>query len=187
MWTWICLGLTIVSWLYSPFIFNPYMFQAEAFYKDVRAWWGFFFVQDGGMQWVDWYENKQIMRKKGLSRSPVDLHLLLGFFGLLVIVSTLQDKLRLLTIVSTSEVVDVKALQFMSLAPPVGLSFAYCLVSAILGGACRRSDDYKPTGTTSGDLSGSVDGDEGPCCRPPLCVSALIVGLLFVIESLAPL
>merc|ERR1712038_2095943 len=48
VWTWIVLGLTIVAWLYAPFIFNPYMFNAEAFFKDIRAWWGFFLCPGRG-------------------------------------------------------------------------------------------------------------------------------------------
>lgn len=52
--TWLSLGLTISSWLCAPFIFNPYMFKMASFRKDLRAWWGFFFAQDGGMRWVEW-------------------------------------------------------------------------------------------------------------------------------------
>merc|ERR1719215_645607 len=130
-WTFVCLGLTITSWLLAPFIFNPYMFSPKCFWKDVRAWFGFFFSQDGGMLWVDWYTSKQIKPKQGAAatRPIFDLHLVLAFFGILVIVSALQEKLRVLTLVGDpARATQHEVLEIVALLPPVSLSFAYCML-----------------------------------------------------------
>lgn len=143
------------------------------------------------MKWVDWYESKQLKPKKGFQRSTLDLHMLMGFFGLLVIVSTLQDKLRLLTVISQAQGIDVMALQIMALAPPVGLSAAYCMIVSILSCFCHR--DYQPASVNSGtegsgsEAAGSSSYDEEGSCRPPLALSAGIVFGLSLVEGIAPL
>lgn len=41
-WIWLSLGLTVSSWLFAPFIFNPYQFDAGHFCEDARCLLAFF-------------------------------------------------------------------------------------------------------------------------------------------------
>jgi len=71
------LFLIIVSWLYTPCIFNPYQF----FYQD---WWDFaqardFFFKDGSRQWYEWYIERQLKPMSGIRSSPTDLVIWLVF------------------------------------------------------------------------------------------------------------
>ena len=34
----LCLGLTIVAWLWGPFIFNPYQFNRHRYQQDLKGW-----------------------------------------------------------------------------------------------------------------------------------------------------
>merc|ERR1719401_535565 len=74
-WFFFSVSLTIVSWLFAPFIFNPYQFVYRHFREDwqcVRA----FFTEDSGRHWVEWYDRTQLKAGQTSPRSCLDI----GFF-----------------------------------------------------------------------------------------------------------
>eukprot|EP00443_Scrippsiella_acuminata_P109949 CAMPEP_0115752780 /NCGR_PEP_ID=MMETSP0272-20121206/95975_1 /TAXON_ID=71861 /ORGANISM="Scrippsiella trochoidea, Strain CCMP3099" /LENGTH=231 /DNA_ID=CAMNT_0003198055 /DNA_START=24 /DNA_END=716 /DNA_ORIENTATION=+ len=74
-WTWLSVGLTIASWLYAPFIFNPYNFSASHFVSDMRSLYQFFFKRSG-KNWDSWYERTLVKPRRGVRRTMNDI----GFF-----------------------------------------------------------------------------------------------------------
>jgi hypothetical protein len=89
----ITLALTILSWLYAPFLFNPYQFEAKYFFQDFREL-RMFFTQEstqeehqGKLQWQVWHEKTQLKMpakdKKGTVRpSLVDAVYWIAFVGI---------------------------------------------------------------------------------------------------------
>jgi len=194
--TWLSLGLTITSWLCAPFIFNPYMFKMAHYLKDLSAWWGFFFVQDGGQRWVEWYEQKQLKIRHGFRRTVRDVSFLIAFLGLLVVYAVMQQKLRLLSgIFSGMEYIFM--LQVFALFPPIGLSLLYCFIVAGVGQTrtlvqSRRSARHltasSGSDSDSAESASSTDAVHVPRTpSPPLAVSAFMVTFLAILEASTPL
>jgi len=203
--TWLSLGLTITSWLCAPFFFNPYMFKMANFKKDLRAWVGFFFAQDGGLKWIEWYDAKQLKIRHGFRRSVRDVSFLIAFFLLLVVYAVMQQKLRLLSGIFAG-IRYIFLVQIFALFPPVGLSLAYCFIVAItvqtgsmvnerrqarrlrMGEASGgESDSDGASGEASSSSGSSQDEDASRPPSPSLAVSAFIVVGLAVLESAIPL
>lgn len=110
--------LTIISWLFAPFIFNPYQFASKHFTTDLAGWCRFFFAADGGA-WRDWYSNAHLQVGGGLQISAVGL---LTWAVPLIGAGVLLKEHCL-----TSNV--------LMLFPPVWFSFAACaFASAMAGG-----------------------------------------------------
>jgi len=72
LWWWFMLGITIVSWLFAPFIFNPYQYARRYFRKDVASLQRFF-LSEGGGPWSAWYEKTQLKRGTGLRVTVFDI------------------------------------------------------------------------------------------------------------------
>eukprot|EP00438_Fugacium_kawagutii_P009179 Skav206220 [mRNA] locus=scaffold1844:572445:582581:- [translate_table: standard] len=68
----LALGLTICSWLFAPFIFNPYQFDRKDFETDLGYWKEFFF-DEKGKHWVHWYTEDRIRPNAGLRSSIVEV------------------------------------------------------------------------------------------------------------------
>merc|ERR1719221_281003 len=78
-WTWVSLFLVVTSWLYAPFIFNPYNFRAKYFFADMRALKDFFFA-NRGKNWDAWYDKTVMKACKGLKLAMNDMRALKDFF-----------------------------------------------------------------------------------------------------------
>lgn len=81
----VVVAATAVSWLFAPFLFNPYQFASKYFGDDLRKWCGFFFL-NGGTAWEEWYTKAQLHPGSGVRASIVDviswgvlLHLVLNW------------------------------------------------------------------------------------------------------------
>lgn len=137
--TWLAIGITIVSWLYGPFVFNPYQFDLDEVKGDMRAWVGFF-LEDSGKWWVDNYQKTQLKASKGFRESVIGVNFLISIFCLAVWFAIVTHKLHLLNVIY-SAYPSLETLSIMSLVPPVGAGLLYCLVvsglESILG--CPRS------------------------------------------------
>lgn len=72
MWWWLVLGLTIVSWLFAPFLFNPYQYARRYFCKDLASLREFF-ISEGGGPWSAWYEKTQLLKGTGLRVTIFDI------------------------------------------------------------------------------------------------------------------
>lgn len=128
--TWLAIGITIVSWLYGPFVFNPYQFDLDEVKGDMRAWVGFF-LEDGGKWWVDNYQKTQLKASKGFRESVIGVNFLISIFCLAVWFAIVTHKLHLLNVIY-SAYPSLQTLSIMSLTPPVGFALLYCLVVSLL-------------------------------------------------------
>eukprot|EP00930_Biecheleria_cincta_P026993 TRINITY_DN18968_c0_g1_i1.p1 TRINITY_DN18968_c0_g1~~TRINITY_DN18968_c0_g1_i1.p1 ORF type:complete len:2088 (+),score=306.21 TRINITY_DN18968_c0_g1_i1:71-6334(+) len=55
LWWMIALSFTVISWIFAPFIFNPYQWRWQYVRQDHKLWKAFFFY---GEHWVLWYEQE---------------------------------------------------------------------------------------------------------------------------------
>jgi hypothetical protein len=133
-WVWVTLGLTATSWLFAPFIFNPYQFNAGQYGKDIRALMAFF-LEDQGKHWMDWFDLTQLKLKSKANHSLVDIALFGSVSCLLIFFQVLNAKAEALSQVYPDQDY-ITARCVLMLVPPIGLSFAYCLLATLLGCLC---------------------------------------------------
>jgi len=133
-WVWVTLGLTATSWLFAPFIFNPYQFNAGQYGKDLRGMMAFF-LEDQGRHWLDWFDLTQLKRKSKAEHSQIDVALLGSVSCLLIFFQVLNAKAQALSQVYPEQD-HVTARHVLMLVPPIGLSLAYCLLATLLGCVC---------------------------------------------------
>ncbi|CAE8613004.1 unnamed protein product [Polarella glacialis] len=141
LFAWISTGLTIASWLFAPFIFNPYQFTEHYVKEDVRAWVGFFF-EDSGKHWVEWYDKMQLQPRRGFRSSVIDMNFFLGFFGLSVWFAVVNHKISLLSRIYSGYPYS-HLFQMLTSLPPLGLSLVYCIAVSFLeaGFGCTRASE----------------------------------------------
>jgi len=172
-WVWCSVGLTAISWLFAPFVFNPYQFVSHHFMEDLRCLIAFF-VEDNGRHWKEWYDHAQAKPDDRLGVS-----LLVPSLFLIALCTTINFKLRAFAVLF-SESLSKTALHALMHSPPVSLSLFYCLfvviaeswvgmLSRTRASACgdapaRSSADEEAPHT------GSVDHMVGPA-RPPRAMS----------------
>ncbi|CAJ1438265.1 unnamed protein product [Effrenium voratum] len=170
--TWLAIGITIASWLYGPFVFNPYQFDLDEVKGDMRAWIGFF-IEDSGKWWVDNYQKTQLKPLKGFRESVMGVNFLISIFCLAVWFAILTHKLHLLSVIYNAYP-SVETLSIWSLIPPIGLAILYCVVISvaeeILGCPRAVAPPAKPNKKRAVELEGSgsesssedEDGEPGP-------------------------
>jgi len=128
--TWASLAITIISWLYAPFVFNPYQFSWPCVGQDFQAWRGFF-LDDGGQHWVEWYNKMQLHPRRGFRHTVIDINFFLVMFGLTAWFAAMNDKLHILTqVYAMTEYMWM--LQIVVLVPPVGFAWVFCVLQAIV-------------------------------------------------------
>jgi len=115
-------SITVVSWLYTPYIFNPYHFFYQQWW-DFRHWWAFFF-SDGGRQWFEWYQETQLKPMHGLRSTPFQVICWFFFFFSWYVV--VENKVNLLTVLWSSEAV-IMIVQNLMACPPLILIFTMVL------------------------------------------------------------
>merc|ERR1719215_1641992 len=124
-WTWFSLCLVVVSWLYAPFIFNPYNFRACHFFKDTRAL-GTFFFGVRGKHWAAWYDKTFLKPCQGVGRAMNDIGFFLAVFFLSTWYFTLNVKAEALIRVHAGEQEAGGLIHTAILLPPIFASFVYC-------------------------------------------------------------
>jgi len=134
--TWVSIGITIVSWLLAPFIFNPYQFSYRYFKKDLRGWFSFFFSEHG-KHWIEWYDRQQLQPRTGFRHTVIDINFCLVYFFCAVWFATMNQKLTILSKFYTSSWYIVE-LYVLALIPPVVLPLLFCglLTAAEVCGGC---------------------------------------------------
>jgi len=178
---WTFIGLTVFSWLYAPFLFNPYQFSRCYFLDDLRSWWAFFFRQ-GSSHWIEWFDRTQLRPRRGFRHSVWDIKALLGYFALAVWFSIVNQKLGLYQHIYIPDSDGWRGQialyrQALAVCPPVVLSVAYCLVVALLEGiasCCRWA------------MTPKAQLKQKRCTVIPLPLSALVVVALEVAEAFLP-
>mmetsp|Transcript_61921 Transcript_61921/g.164550 ORF Transcript_61921/g.164550 Transcript_61921/m.164550 type:complete len:2073 (-) Transcript_61921:147-6365(-) len=129
-WLGLVLALTIVSWLYTPYIFNPYQFAFDEWW-DFRHWREFFF-KENGRQWFEWYQDMQLKPMSGLRSTPGNVLLNLLFLGSWWVVINRKTH-------DLSVYMNMRAFEFIMFLPPVLLNFCVVLPSVAWfwpGGYC---------------------------------------------------
>eukprot|EP00930_Biecheleria_cincta_P034274 TRINITY_DN23700_c0_g1_i1.p1 TRINITY_DN23700_c0_g1~~TRINITY_DN23700_c0_g1_i1.p1 ORF type:complete len:1961 (-),score=292.91 TRINITY_DN23700_c0_g1_i1:88-5970(-) len=168
MFAWISIGLTIASWLYGPFVFNPYQFSLASVKEDARAWLGFF-LEESGKHWVEWYDKMQLKPRKGFRDSVIGVDFFFKVFCLACWFAIVNHKLSLLSVIF-SEYPLVDKLNMASLLPPIFMPLAYCVVVTIAESilSCprvlappRRTRAGILEESTSSEDSGSDDEEAG--------------------------
>jgi len=130
---WWCasLVLTAFSWLYAPFIFNPYQFAHSFFWKDFMDWKELFLGQQG-KSWKEWHEKTQLGWVKAeptrnLRATVMDAVGWMFYLGCWYTV--LNSKMYILTSASG---VNVYTTQVWALFPPIGASLSFCCVVTLI-------------------------------------------------------
>jgi len=124
-WWCIALAMTVTSWLFAPFVFNPYQFACGKFRADLRDWWVFFFSQSDP-PWHAWYEEVHLKPGSGARASPCVVIAWVLFLASWYTV--LLSKLHILTIVFSSSI-NAFVVQILSVLPPILVSGFFCLVA----------------------------------------------------------
>jgi len=151
------LALTIISWLYAPFLFNPYQFAHRYFWKDLKDWHELF-LSDHGRHWREWYEQTQLKAQSGLRGSVLDI--LAWSIFVCCWLTVLQSTMHILSMILPVEG-SLYVTRTFAVLPPVACSLLFCLVlPAVL--KCRSR-------------------------KPHLAAAALGVSVLDVIETLVKL
>jgi len=121
----VSLWLTIISWLYAPFVFNPYQFVWRHFTRDLRALFAFF-LEDSGRHWVDWYDRTQL--KLGLGFQTINDILFVGVaFFLAAWYGSLNLKIEAIGSIYTELGSTGRTFLYVySLLPPIFGSLIYC-------------------------------------------------------------
>lgn len=189
------LGLTIVSWLFAPFIFNPYQFRPKCFLLDIRASWRFF-IENGGDHYKTWYVKDQLKPLRGIRATVLDVSFGLDFFFLVLWLASLNAKILLVDNISAT----FRTYYLIMLLPPIFLPMAFCLSLVAFGKCCPQRDadgeDYTPlqveearTRGPRGPLQVKSESENKSCqCykRLPLVVVSAAVTMLTILEIVQP-
>jgi hypothetical protein len=168
VWLWVSIALVITSWLFAPFIFNPYQFVWRRFKDDCRAWCAFFF-RKRGKHWVNWYERTQL-KPKGTHRFAVDFSFILAAFLLLGWGELVLRKITTLDAVYSSAISDFEYTLIM--APAVMASVAFSFVVVAIQGLLWHCSGCV---CTSRCCNGSIG--------MPVAIAAIFVTLLDLAEA----
>eukprot|EP00928_Gymnodinium_smaydae_P087395 TRINITY_DN71664_c0_g1_i1.p1 TRINITY_DN71664_c0_g1~~TRINITY_DN71664_c0_g1_i1.p1 ORF type:complete len:873 (-),score=164.17 TRINITY_DN71664_c0_g1_i1:85-2316(-) len=192
---WISVCMTIVSWLFAPFIFNPYQFEAAEFAADVKAWMAFFFTERG-QNWVIWWEKDQL--KAGQTNRKflnflLDIGVLLSAFFLLAWYSAFESKFFSLKYIFHDNA-SVNFMKWCCFCPPVVLSVAFCVLAILADCLFARaatdddSEDASDDAVESGSGASTNKGSGAQsCCTCPLPLIAISVASLGVFEAVMTL
>eukprot|EP00929_Paragymnodinium_shiwhaense_P085473 TRINITY_DN45873_c0_g1_i1.p1 TRINITY_DN45873_c0_g1~~TRINITY_DN45873_c0_g1_i1.p1 ORF type:complete len:2183 (-),score=378.87 TRINITY_DN45873_c0_g1_i1:228-6776(-) len=133
-WWQVMAGITIVSWLFAPFLFNPYQFAHQYFLQDLR-YVKEFFLDKGGSIWSQWYEETTLKYKikalggeskgVGFRVTVFDVIYWLLFIGAWY--SAVESKLH-----TYSTIFDDKVWRVLPRLPPCMLSLLACVVLTVV-------------------------------------------------------
>jgi hypothetical protein len=189
-WMWLSLGLTIASWLYAPFIFNPYQFVAQHFWTDLRAW-AAFFVEDNGRNWVKWHDENHF-KTRGLLSSVSEIGFFFSVLFLAVWYATVNLKVGLLATIYSEYPYFAMLQHWGTLLPPVSLSLLYCGIVALAEArrgqraASKTQDPELGMVPAASDAQPTADPQSARYCTrtPHLAMSAVVVCVLDILEAL---
>jgi hypothetical protein len=188
-WTWISLTLVILSWLFAPFLFNPYQFVCKNFAADLRGWIAFFF-EKGGKHWKEWYQARQL-KMSGSRSSCLNISAFVMLFCLLTWFSAVSLKINALAILYSESVGtwvggSMTNTHLLALAPPIGSSFVYAILMVVLASCCQCVFRWrKPTALPQTTSDASEQSQRWQCCNDgfPLALSAAFVLALDLTEA----
>jgi len=197
--TWASIGITIISWLYGPFLFNPYQFSLTPVKEDLASWMAFFWGNDGE-HWVDWYRYTQLFKRGGFRDAVFGGNFIVSVFCIALWFSMVNQKLQILDAIY-STYGSVSSVQLLYLLPPVGLAWLYCIVislgEALLGrpqpvpppvdkeklpeaGAPAPEPAGASSSETETESSGDSGSDDDRRCKFPMVVPLPVSALVFV-------
>jgi len=169
---WLALGLTIASWCFGPFLFNPYQFVYKHYVQDLKAT-AAFFLQDRGALWMDWYTTTQLNAHKSQRKFAnyiLDVQILGDFFFFAAWFCVMNSKMHTLSNL-WSDSTYMRLLSLLVFVPPVMSTSIWCLVMAAF--EKRRGREAE-----------SSSEDEDFCGEGlPLMLSSVCVTILAVAEG----
>lgn len=188
-WVFLSLALVICSWLFGPFVFNPYQFHIQYFSGDLKCL-AAFFLQDNGRHWVEWYERTQLKRSSG--RSVIDISFFIGAITVVAWYAMMDVKSSALSLIFSEYFKDDPVnLNMLVLVPPFILSTVFCFMTVgleLLGGllmrALRRFDNYRHPENLEVD---DAPGKRRCSLRMPLALSSVCVLALDILEAVIAL
>jgi len=124
---WFSVALMVTSWLFAPFIFNPYQFLAKHFVQDLRCTIAFF-TEDCGRHWAEWYERTQLKARQEFHRSPLDITFFTNAFFVVVWYAAMNLKIEAFTSVY-AKYASGSVTHALMLVPPLAGSLAYCILA----------------------------------------------------------
>lgn len=122
-----CSALVIVSWLWAPYVFNPYQFK----FKDTRKDMGVlqeFFCRCGGIDWLEWYWTGRVKTGQRLFNLIWDVGFILFAISIAAWYMAITVKVSMLNSLFADR---LEFMYMIALLPPVILSFAFCLVATV--------------------------------------------------------
>eukprot|EP00927_Polykrikos_kofoidii_P034211 TRINITY_DN29045_c0_g2_i2.p1 TRINITY_DN29045_c0_g2~~TRINITY_DN29045_c0_g2_i2.p1 ORF type:complete len:1616 (-),score=185.82 TRINITY_DN29045_c0_g2_i2:54-4793(-) len=186
---WVSVWITVISWLFAPFIFNPYQFELRRFCADVRAWFAFFW-DDMGMHWVLWWEKTQLRAGQTNRRFQyylLDISLFVGFFFFAAWYAALNLKLHVISNVFSKSLL-ITGLHVGCLMPPVFSSIAFSSIVTLIEGLLETRNSTR--GQVASEETDSDTDQQLPSRCPtrlPLLLSAFWVTFLALLESVTTL
>jgi uncharacterized membrane protein len=198
VWLWASVALMITSWLFSPFIFNPYQFVWARFWDDCRAWCAFF-CDKRGLDWVRWYEKTQL-KPNAAHRFAVDTSLFFAMFLLLGWGELVLRKIDALSAIYSSAINDYEYVFILAPAVIASALFSFIAVSFerllwLCSGWVFRLRNWlhpKESGTNGDDIAEDLEAadtrmEESRCCDGligmPIAIAAVFVCLLDFAEA----
>jgi len=127
IWWFLALFLTLTSWLFAPFIFNPYQFNSSKFKEDWKDWRNFFLSES--VPWKSWYEKSQLRPGSGIRSSPASVVGWVIFVFAFYVV--LENKIHTFTVVFPNMGTILRKYA-LGILPPVVLSGCFCLLLPLL-------------------------------------------------------
>jgi hypothetical protein len=182
-WAWASLSLVMVSWLFAPFLFNPYQFARTYFCDDLKSWVAFF-TEKGGEHWIKWYMAQQSKMQVNKS-SVLSTASLLICFLLLTWYATVTLKINALSILY-SESIGAN-MKILTLLPPLGASLVYFMLVAVMTCCCQCFVRFSKTGSLSQTPPEQTDHQgKASCCNGglPLVLSSILVFALDSAEAM---
>jgi len=141
-----CSGLVIVSWLWAPYVFNPYQFKLE----DTKEDWQVlkkFFRADGGIEWLEWYWTERVKTGQRLFNVIWDIGFVMFAISIAGWYMAITVKVSMLNSLFSDR---LEFMYVLALIPPVVLSFACCTVATVVH-LCRAC--VKPPATSEAQTS----------------------------------
>jgi len=170
---WLALGLTIASWCFGPFLFNPYQFVYRHYVQDLKATMAFF-LQDRGGLWVNWYKTTQLNVQKSQRKFAnyiLDVQILGDFSFFAAWFCVMNSKMHTLSNLWSGSTY-MKLLSLLVFVPPVISTSIWCFIMSALESSGRR--DREESSSSEDEFCG-----EGM----PLLLSSICVTILAVAEG----
>jgi len=135
----VCIFLVVVSWLWAPFIFNPYQFKKQFFGSDLRSILHFF-LSNRGQIYIDWCRSDKTRQNRGFRQTMLDVNFVMMFCCIILWLASMNAKVITIFHVGARW----KIWYFGLLMPPLLLPLLFCIFVSLMQRLCRRRSSKRP-------------------------------------------